>query len=168
MKKNRLLVAVVMLLSLLAVVAGAVRLCRHYLPQEQPSCALFERYKDNPAVKATLLRDFRVSDTLAVDVLLLEAATDSAWCELQFDFGVPKELMDLYQTNSGFFEEENRNSIIRFYIDINNPQKRLPRDNPDSRIVIGSHKKRTFCVFMTKDGDLKKNIGLIETLKLKE
>jgi hypothetical protein len=168
MKKNKYIAIAVVVVCLLATVVGAVKLCRYYLPQEGPTCALFERYKDNPYVKACLLGDFRVNDTLTTDALLLEAATDSAWCTIMVDFGVPEEFIELYISNKDNFINDERNSICEFYRDKNNMKKFLPLDNPDSRIVIGFHAKKTMCIFMTDNPDLKDIISFNEIKKMKK
>ncbi len=168
MKPNKYIAIAVVLICLLATGVGVVKLCRYYLPQEGTTCALFERYKDNPYVKACLLRDFHVNDTLSVDALLLEATTDSAWCALMVDFGIPEELIELYISNKYFFVNEKRNSIFEFYRDKNNMKKFLPLDNPNSRVVIGFHTKKTMCVFMTDNFDLKDIICFNEIKKMKK
>ena len=167
MKKNKYIAIAVVVVCLLATVVGAVKLCRYYLPQEGPTCALFERYKDNPYVKACLLRDFRVNDTLTTDALLLEAATDSAWCELLADFGMPKSLIDRYTFDKKSLVSDGRNSITKFYMDKDNIKKRKSRKKPESRLVIASHTKRCICVFLTDEQKTKETISLTEIKKLK-
>ena len=167
MKKNKYIAIAVVVVCLLATVVGAVKLCRYYLPQEGPTCALFERYKDNPYVKACLLRDFRVNDTLTTDALLLEAATDSAWCELLADFGMPKSLIDRYTFDKKSLVSDGRNSITKFYTDKDNIKKRKSRKKPESRLVIASHTKRCICVFLTDEQKTKETISLTEIKKLK-
>ncbi len=86
MKKNRYITLSIVLLCLLVALAGGVRLFRYYLPHEGPTDALYEKYKDNPQVKASLLHDFRVNDTLAVDVTTLQATDSVGWETLKKDF----------------------------------------------------------------------------------
>ena len=88
MKKNRYITLSIVLLCLLAALAGGVRLFRYYLPHEGPTDALYEKYKDNPQVKASLLHDFRVNDTLAVDVTTLQATDSVGWETLKKDFHI--------------------------------------------------------------------------------
>jgi hypothetical protein len=52
-------------------------------------------------------------------------------------------------------------------MDRNNPSERLPFRHPDSRLVIASFKKQSMSVFLTEDINVKKTIGLSETVKLK-
>ena len=159
MKKNRYITLSIVLLCLLVALAGGVRLFRYYLPHEGPTDALYEKYKDNPQVKASLLHDFRLNDTLAVDALLLEASTDSAWCALLLDFGMPKEMLEDYLSDKKSFEGTGTNIITLFTIDKNNPQKSLPREEPDSRVVSVSFAKKSLCVFMTEDKTIKETIS---------
>ena len=159
MKKNRYITLSIVLLCLLVALAGGVRLFRYYLPHEGPTDALYEKYKDNPQVKASLLHDFRVNDTLAVETLLLEASTDSAWCALLLDFGMPKEMIEDYLSDKKSFEGTGTNIITLFTIDKNNPQKSLPREEPDSRVVSVSFAKKSLCVFMTEDKTIKETIS---------
>ena len=167
MKKNRYITLSIVLLCLLAALAGGVRLFRYYLPHEGPTDALYEKYKDNPQVKASLLHDFRVNDTLAVDALLLEASTDSAWCALLLDFGMPEEMITDYISNRDFFMGEGRSSIIMLYRDKNNQKKFLPSEDPDSRLVLASFSKQSICVFLAEDNNKKEIIELSEIIKLK-
>ena len=168
MRPNKYIAIAVVLICLLATGVGVVKLCRYYLPQEGTTCALFERYKDNPYVKACLLRDFHVNDTLSVDALLLEATTDSAWCELLEDFGTPEEMIELYLSNKDFFVGEGRNSILKFFRDKNDIRKFAPLTAPESRVVIASHSKKSLCIFMTENENQKEAICLNEVQKLKK
>ncbi|MBP5547179.1 MAG: hypothetical protein J6X59_07900 [Bacteroidales bacterium] len=119
---------------------------------------LYRHYEHNPHIRATELHDFPVNDTLAVDVLLLEASSDSAWCALLSDFGMPKDLIDDYLANKEAFVSEKRNSLIKVTVNKNNIKQRLPIPDPDSRLTIGSYAKRSLCIFMTEDLNIKETI----------
>lgn len=156
-----------LILCLLAVAVSAyVAYLKHTVPVEECS-QLYRDYADNPHVTVAFIKDFPVNDTLRVDVTTLQADSDSAWCALLRDFGAPKEYVDIYKSNKNLFVGEDVNSMIMFSIDKNNPQKRLPDTDSDSRMVIGSHEKMSLCVFLADNSDLKKIIFLNETKKLK-
>ncbi len=167
MKKNRYITLSIVLLCLLAALAGGVRLFRYYLPHEGPTDALYEKYKDNPQVKASLLHDFRVNDTRAVDALLLEASTDSAWCALLLDFGMPEEMITDYISNRDFFMGEGRSSIIRIFINKYNPKERVPVADTNGWLTIGSFEKKSLSVFLTGEYSVKEIINKKEIKKLK-
>ena len=156
-------------LLLAAAAVAAVVLWRgwpHLFPSSDTD-DLYRRYEHNDYIRATHLKDFRVNDTLATDALLLEAATDSAWCELLADFGMPKSLIDRYTFDKKSLVSDGRNSITKFYMDKDNIKKRKSRKKPESRLVIASHTKRCICVFLTDEQKTKETISLTEIKKLK-
>ena len=158
---------IILLLSLLAVIA--VVLWRGW-PRLFPSLYvsdLYRRYENNEYIRATEIHNFRVNDTLAVDALLLDASTDSAWCALLLDFGMPEEMIEMYKSNKEFFMSDGANSIIMLYRDKNNQKKFLPSEDPDSRLVLASFSKQSMCVFLAEDNNKKEIIELSEIIKLK-
>ena len=128
---------------------------------------LYRRYENNEYIRATEIHNFPVNDTLAVETLLLEASTDSAWCALLLDFGMPEEMIEMYKSNKEFFMSDGANSIIMLYRDKNNQKKFLPSEDPDSRLVLASFSKQSMCVFLAEDNNKKEIIELSETIKLK-
>ena len=148
----------------LAVCAGFFLFPRQLTPEE---CgALYQRYKDAEGIDASFIKDFPVNDTLATDALLLEAATDSAWCELLEDFGMSKELIKRYKTDKESLVGNELTSITTFSIDKNNIKKRIPKTELDSRLTIASHAKRSLCIFMTEDINIKETLFSIEIKKI--
>lgn len=75
--------------SLLLFGLGAVVI---FMPQVVPmdKCSdLYKRYANIDGIEATFIKDYRVNDSVTVDVTLLEATTDSAWGEVLQYLGVP-------------------------------------------------------------------------------
>ena len=158
---------IILLLSLLAVTAVVLwRGWPHLFPSSDVS-DLYRRYENNEYIRATEIHNFRVNDTLAVETLLLEASTDSAWCALLLDFGMPEEMIEMYKSNKEFFMSDGANSIIMLYRDKNNQKKILPSEDPDSRLVLASFSKQSMCVFLAEDNNKKEIIELSEIIKLK-
>lgn len=52
--------------------------------------AVYDKYADKEGVEALRIKDYKVNDTVAVDVTVLKATNDSAWALLQSDFGIAK------------------------------------------------------------------------------
>lgn len=155
MKKKYILPIVLGLLALGTLFA--LRTWPRTLDAEQ--CGeLYRKYAATPGIHASFIKDYPVNDTLAVDVIQLQASSDSTWCALLLDFGASEELIDLYRSEKNLLVGEGYHSGMVFYIDINNSKNRLPPDNPDSRLVIGSLAKRSLCVFMTADTQFKELI----------
>ena len=154
-------------LSLLAV--ATVVLWRGW-PRLFPSSEvsnLYRRYEHNDHIRATEIHDFQVNDTLAVETVLLQATTDSAWCALMVDFGAPAEFMELYMTDKSLFIGDDINAITLIYVDKDDVRKHLPQADPNSRLVLVSHAKKTICVFIIEDKNTKEQIYSEETQKLK-
>ncbi len=94
-------------------------------------------------VDATFIRDYKVNDTVYVDVTYIEATTDSSWNEIKRDFqiSIPPEIMDLYDSNSVDlkFAPHNNYSSPKDSILINND------------IIVFAYFKQTVLVFDIKD-----------------
>ncbi len=78
-------------------VALAVRLWPRTVPFDQCS-EVYKRYAKMDGVDATFIKDYKVNDTVFVDVTLLEAKTDSAWNALLHDFNItppPREVIEI-------------------------------------------------------------------------
>lgn len=64
---------------------------------------LYRTYADIPGIDATFLHDYRVSDTVAVDVTILQATDSVGWERLTNDFGIislPKEALEFLGQDS--------------------------------------------------------------------
>lgn len=162
-KRLWLLWAVVVLL--LAVGAALLPLWPRLFHSEVSD--LYRRYEHNPYIRATELHDFPVNDTLAVDALLLEATSDSAWCALLLDFGMPEGMVNNYKCNKDFYVGEGRSSIIRIFINKHNPKERVPVADTNGWLTIGSFEKKSLSVFITEGQNVKEIISKKEIRNLK-
>lgn len=117
-----------------------------FLPQVVPfdQCSdVYKKYAGMDGVDATFIRDYKVNDTVYVDVTYIEATTDSSWNEIKRDFqiSIPPEIMDLYDSNSVDlkFAPHNNYSSPKDSILINND------------IIVFAYFKQTVLVFDIKD-----------------
>lgn len=58
---------------------------------------LYNRYADKEGIEASFIKDYKVNDSVFVDVTVLEATTDSVWEELLHDFNmtlIPDEVLE--------------------------------------------------------------------------
>ena len=92
--KQFLLLAFIFLAIVL--VALAVRLWPRTVPFDQCS-DVYKRYAAVDGVDATFIKDYKVNDTVFVDVTLLEATDSVSWTTLKKDFEVPDPSPDLQQ-----------------------------------------------------------------------
>lgn len=85
----------------LIAVAEALAFClvmqwKYLFPSREVS-ELYKRYAEMDGIEASFIKDYRVNDSVTVDVTLLEATTDSAWGELLHDFNmifIPDEVFE--------------------------------------------------------------------------
>lgn len=71
-----------------------------FLPQVVPfdQCSeVYKRYADMDGVDATFIKDYKVNDTIFVDVTLLEATDSVGWTTLKKDFDIPDPSPDFQQ-----------------------------------------------------------------------
>ena len=71
-------------------IAEALGLClamrwKYIFPSDEVS-EIYKQYANVEGIDATFIKDYKVNDTVRVDVTLLEAQTDSAWTQLTDDF----------------------------------------------------------------------------------
>ena len=80
----------------IVLVALAVRLWPRTVPFDQCS-DVYKRYAAVDGVVATFINDYKVNDTVFVDVTLLEATDSMGWATLKKDFEVPDPSPDFQQ-----------------------------------------------------------------------
>ena len=93
MKRSWLITILICLLLLCG--GGAVLLLPQVVPFNQCS-DVYKRYAKMDGVDATFIKDYKVNDSVFVDVTLLVATTDSAWLLIQHDFNLeipPQEMI---------------------------------------------------------------------------
>lgn len=133
---------------LIGMVAVGGALAWHYWPRTVPleECSeIYQRYHDNPHVVASFLKDFRVNDTVTVDVTLLEAKDDEGWEEMQKRFNIiplPQEVVDI-------LGEKAETEVEVWLAPRNNYH--LPMDDIllNNDVLSVSRKKKQLCIFET-------------------
>lgn len=96
------------------------------VPPERAS-ELYRQYASNPHLNVSYIEDFRVNDTVTVDVTLLEAKDDEGWEELRerFDISdlsdIPEEVRHLFAEKTkaiGFshYEEDDEGEIVNIVV----------------------------------------------------
>ena len=87
MRPKQLILPSIIFLAIV-LVALAVRLWPRTVPFDQCS-DVYKRYAAVDGVDATFIKDYKVNDTVFVDVTLLEAKDSAVWVMLKNDFEVP-------------------------------------------------------------------------------
>ena len=142
--KPKQLLTVIIILAIV-LLALAVRLWPRTVPYAQCS-DLYKRYAAIDGIDATFIKDFKVNDTLFVDVTLLEAKDSAGWATLKRDFEIqdpPPVIQQLI---------DNGNDLIG--------TKKIPRQQELSQqdtcgviydVAAISHLMHTVSIFHTKD-----------------
>ena len=94
MRKSSFISVLVALLVVAAVVVW------HFVPRQLPysECGdIYKHYAAEKGVEATYIKDYKVNDTVFVDVTLLEATDSVGWATLKKDFEVLDPSLELQQ-----------------------------------------------------------------------
>ena len=93
--KRAWLITIIICLVILGV-GGIVLFLPQVVPFDQCS-EVYKRYADMDGVDATFIKDYKVNDTIFVDVTLLEATDSVGWTTLKKDFDIPDPSPDFQQ-----------------------------------------------------------------------
>jgi len=94
MKRSWIITILVCLLLLGG--GGTVLLLPQVVPFDQCS-DVYKRYAKMDGVDATFIKDYKINDTVFVDVTLLEATDSVGWATLKKDFDIPNPSPDFQQ-----------------------------------------------------------------------
>ena len=115
-----------------------VKLWPRTVPFDQCS-EIYQKYASMENVKASFIKDYKVNDTLTLDVTLLEATSDSGWARLVEEFNL-----------SGQFNAElpSDTNAVSFWFAPRNHYN-LPMDSTllNNDIVVASQYRKTMAVF---------------------
>ena len=143
MKPKQLILPSIIFLAIV-LVALAVRLWPRTVPFDQCS-DVYKRYAAVDGVDATFIKDYKVNDTVFVDVTLLEATDSVSWTTLKKDFEVPDPSPDFQQ-----FIDSGEDLIYVKLIPKTTTTDTILNSNPNNVLAI-SHLKRTLTIFHIKN-----------------
>lgn len=143
--KRAWLITIIICLVILG--GGAVVLL---LPQVVPfdQCSdVYKRYAKMNGVDATFIKDYKVNDSIRVNVTLLQATDSVSWNIIAKDLNVPPppEIPDEYK---GLFLQSNS---FGYFIVKNKPNEDKQMHDKRKDICTFSREKVTICIFHTCD-----------------
>ncbi len=143
--KRAWLITIIICLVILGV--GGIVL---FLPQVVPfsQCSdVYKRYADMDGVDATFIKDYKVNDSIRVNVTLLQATDSVSWNIIAKDLNVPPppEIPDEYK---GLFIQSNS---FGYFIVKNKPNEDKQMHDKRKDICTFSREKMTICIFHTCD-----------------
>ena len=116
------------------------------VPFEQCS-EIYQKYANEEDIKASFIKDFKVNDTVFVDVTLLEAIDSTGWDILKKDFEVdslPPELQQLVDNGEDLVFTKSR------------PKSEIDKSDFPNDLLAISHLSHTLTVFHIKS-DIEKH-----------
>lgn len=131
---------------ILMIALGAITLVSRWhriFPTDEVS-ELYTRYEHVEGLDVSYIKDFKVNDTVCVDVTMLEAKTDSAWTTIQTDFNVPiipEEYQELLA---------NYNSVDSWLAPKENYKLPMNPNISNNDAIAVLRKERTISVFHTR------------------
>lgn len=143
MRQKKLILPSIIFLAIIFV-ALAVRLWPRTIPFDQCS-DVYKRYAAVDGVDATFIKDYKVNDTVFVDVTLLEATDSVGWVTLKKDFEVPNPPPDVQQ-----FIDDGEDLIYVKVIPKSTTTDTI-LDSYSNNLLAISHLKRTLTVFHIKN-----------------
>ena len=142
-KPKQIILSAVIFLAVLGV-ALAVRLWPRTVPFDQCS-DLYKQYANVDGIDATFIKNFKVNDTVFVDVTLLEATDSMGWATLKKDFDIPNPPPDVQQ----FID--NGEDLIFVKVIPKSTTTDTILDSYSINLIAISHLKRTLTVFHIKN-----------------
>ena len=111
---------------------------------------MYKKYAGMDGVDATFIRDYKVNDTVYVDVTYIEAKNTARWNELLEDFNIeiPEEMLPYLDSNSVYLKYAPHNNYI-------SPMDSILINND---IIVYAYLKRTILVFEIKNENQNKAI----------
>lgn len=121
-------------------------------PRADQTSAVYRRYADNENIAASFIKDFRVNDSVTVDVTVLEAKSDTAWTMLKDDYGVPplssKSKSDMKKGSPCI-------AFCKLPELIKNDNRSSEKYTNDNTLVVAMHNDSTIYVFYSKTRERK-------------
>ena len=123
---------------------AAVLLLPQVVPFDQCS-DVYKRYADMDGVDATFIKDYKVNDSIRVNVTLLQATDSVSWNIIAKDLNVPPppEIPDEYK---GLFIQSNS---FGYFIVKKKPNEDKQMHDKRKDICTFSREKMTICIFHT-------------------
>lgn len=140
MKKIWIIATLVLLLVLGAITAW--KYCPRTVDRAELD-PLYLRYEHEPGMATGFVKDYRVNDSVAVDVTTLQALDTAAWHRLMDDFGFPQEMIRFFESGRGTSTQAYTQAIV----DITDTRKRPSEYSENCRLLIVKASEMTFVVY---------------------
>lgn len=124
-----------------------------YLFPSREVSELYARYADVDGVEASFIKDYKVNDSVFVDVTVLEATTDSTWIVLKDNYNIPKMTPEVKKAMS-----KGSPCIAFCRLPDQNTAKEDSPYTDEYALVVAVHNEQTIYVFYSKTIEQKDNL----------
>lgn len=137
------------IVALLALVETLVLFCvfqwRYIFPSHEVS-EIYTRYENTDGIDASFIKDFRVNDSVFIDVTLLEAKDSAGWATLMHDFAVPEPNSELQA-----FIDNGEDLIFSQTLTPSHYPISIPSDSILFDVLATSYYAHTLTIFHSKN-----------------
>ena len=131
-------------LCLLLLVGGGIAI---FMPRTVPfsQCSeIYKKYADHPDIDASFIKEFKINDSISVDVTLLKAIDTSGWKTLSEDLCIT-----VPDTASQRQIDNGTNLIFTKKVKSNDCSQTDTTNSDDAHIMAVSYLNKTVCIFHT-------------------
>ena len=116
---------------------------------------LYQQYANTDGIEAAFIHNYKVNDTLSIDITLLQATDSAGWIALKKDFNMP------IVENPIVIKAISRNKDVLSLIHTEN----IPAKTADLDVAVASKRDEYICIFHTANTE-QKNIIVSAILDL--
>ena len=155
---------ITILLSVAALVAALVTVAVMLRRYSQTS-EVYRRYAQRDDLKVGFVKDYRINDTLAVDVTTITANDSASWEALLREMNKSEYIINQMRKAV----EKGRYSLSEYYCEIGHPENRIPFDENGCWLVFTYPTEKTIYVFHIENHDQAKTIigNKVKEIKVK-
>ena len=160
MKINRWIVVLLGVIALATSVAALCRACDRRVVESECS-EVYRRYKDRDDLSVAFVKDYRVGDSITVDVTTITAPDSASWEQLLREMNMPDFFIRQYYEKT----RQGHPGLGFYNCPHNQPEKSCEIDTEDIDLVFYFFDEKTFYIF---DVQNKEQAHLIKHYKMKE
>lgn len=109
---------------------------------------VYTKYADADGIRAAFVKDYRINDTVSVDVTFLEATDSASWAILCKDFAIPDVEPELELLFEGGYDWVFTRQVSKY-----NYAQVICGDSSDVEILTYSYQRETVTIFHIKNED---------------
>ena len=104
---------------------------------------VYRRYCNRDDIRVEFFKDFRIDDSITVDVTTLTAKDSASWESLMREMNKPESLIELMRKAV----DEGRYNVTGYYCEVEHPELTTPYKEGNSWYVILNPSERTIYIY---------------------